>query len=255
MKSIITDNVSFSYRAQRVLKNVSLEFSEGDFAGIIGPNGAGKSTLLRLVCRILRPERGTILLFGDDIARLSGKHIAQHIAFVPQETHFSLNFTVEDVVWMGRYPYLNPFQRERAKDRDAVDRALRAAQVHTFRQRQVNTLSSGERQRVIIARALAQAPRILILDEPTSHLDLLHQHVIMDLLDSLNRSGMSIVVVNHDINLASLYCRRLILIHEGEVFAQGPPASIINEQTLKQIYQTDVAIIRHPQKNVPQVFL
>ncbi len=255
MKSIVVNSISFSYNDAAVLNNITLDITEGDFVGIIGPNGAGKSTLLRIMCRILRPQHGTVLLFGDDIAQMHGKQIARHLAFVPQETHFSLNFTVEDVVRMGRYPYLNPFQRERCDDRDAVDRALHAAHVHMFRHRQVNSLSSGERQRVVIARALAQAPRILILDEPTSHLDLHHQHAIMDLLGTLNKEGMSILVVNHDLNLASLYCRRLILLHEGSVFAQGAPGSIINEQTLKQTYQTDVTIIQHPQKNVPQIFL
>jgi iron complex transport system ATP-binding protein len=255
MKSIVAKNISFSYNEDAVLRNITLEFTEGDFVGIIGPNGAGKSTLLRIICRILRPQHGTILLFGDDIAQMHGKHIARYIAFVPQETHFSLNFTVEDVVRMGRYPYQSPFQPERSEDRDAVDRALNAAEVHKFRHRHVDTLSSGERQRVVIARALAQAPRILILDEPTSHLDLRHQHAIMDLLGSLNSKGMSILVVNHDLNLASLYCRRLILLHEGSVFAQGTPVSIITEEILKQIYHTDVTIIRHPQKNVPQIFM
>ncbi len=255
MKSIVANTISFSYNDDAVLKNITLDITEGDFVGIIGPNGAGKSTLLRIICRILRPQHGTVLLFGDDIAQMHGKQIARYLAFVPQETYFSLNFTVGDVVRMGRYPYLSPFQRERCDDRDAVDRALHAANVHMFRNRQVNSLSSGERQRVVIARALAQAPRILLLDEPTSHLDLHHQHAIMDLLASLNNEGMSILVVNHDLNLASLYCRRLVLLHEGSVFAQGAPGSIINEQILKQIYQTDVTILQHPQKNVPQIFL
>jgi len=255
MKALVVNDMSFSYTGDAVLENISLEFMDGDFVGIIGPNGAGKSTLLKIICRILRPAQGTILLFGDDIAQMHGKHIARHIAFVPQETHFSLNFTVEDVVRMGRYPYQSPFQRERIDDRETIDRALHAANVHTFRHRQINTLSSGERQRVVIARALAQAPKILILDEPTSHLDLHHQHAIMDLLGSLNREGMLILVVHHDLNLASLYCRRLILLHEGSVFAQGTPGSIITEEILKQIYHAEVMIIPHPQKNVPQVFL
>jgi iron complex transport system ATP-binding protein len=248
-------NIHFCYDKTTIIENVSLSLNQAEFLGIIGPNGAGKSTMLRLLCGILKPKTGSIRLFGSELLNQSQKKIAQKIAFVPQETHFALDFTVEEIVGMGRYPYQRPFQREDPKDHAAIESALTAANVGTLRRRLVNTLSSGERQRVVIARALAQIPRILLLDEPTSHLDLHHQHVIMGLLKKLNAEGISIAVVHHDLNLASLYCERLILVHQGKIFAEGTPKDLLNQETLAEVYGTAVRIVRHPEKDVPQIFL
>jgi len=247
--------IHFSYNKTKVIENVSMSLSQGEFLGIIGPNGAGKSTMLRLLCGILRPEKGDVFLFGTKLLNQRPKEIAQKIAFVPQETHFALDFTVEEIVGMGRYPYQRPFQREDPKDHAAIEYSLEAANVGSLRRRLVNTLSSGERQRVVIARALAQDPRILLLDEPTSHLDLHHQYVIMGLLKKLNAEGISVVVVHHDLNLASLYCERLILMHLGRIFAKGKPNDLLNQKTLGEVYGTAIRIVRHPEKDVPQIFL
>ena len=255
MTAIEAKAVDFHYDTTRVIHGVSMSLNPGEFLGIIGPNGAGKSTMLRLLCGILKPEHGTVLLFGKDISHQSQKLIAQQIAFVPQETHFALDFPVNEIVRMGRYPYKRPFQREDAADRRATEYALDAANVTDLHTRPINSLSSGERQRVVIARALAQSPRILLLDEPTSHLDLHHQFAIMELLTRLNADGISIVVVHHDLNLASLYCRNLMLMHDGKIFAQGKPGDLLTKKTLKRVYGADVKIVRHPDKNVPQIFL
>jgi iron complex transport system ATP-binding protein len=255
MNIINIQNAFFSYNTKEVLQDISFSLKQGEFLGIIGPNGAGKSTILRLICGILKPGKGMITILGEPIERIEPKELAKKIAFVPQETHFALDFTVEDIVMMGRYPYLKAFQRENKIDYQARDHALEYADVQTFRKRMINSLSSGERQRVVLARALAQEPAILILDEPTSHLDLHHQYAIMELLKKFNKEGMSIIVVNHDLNLASLYCERLILMHQGKIFAQGSPGELINERTLKQVYQTDVKVIKHPHKNVPHILL
>lgn len=255
MNALEAKSIQFYYDKTHIIDNISMSLSRGEFLGIIGPNGAGKSTMLRLLCGILRPKQGEIQLFGKNLHEQSQRTIAQNIAFVPQETHFALNFSVEDVVLMGRYPYKRPFQPEDQKDHMAVEHAMNAANVEQFRNRPINSLSSGERQRVVIARALAQAPRILLLDEPTSHLDLHHQHTIMELLEKLNDEGISIVVVHHDLNLASLYCKNLILIHEGKIYAEGKPAELLNKRMLKEVYGTEVTIVRHPEKKVPQIFL
>jgi iron complex transport system ATP-binding protein len=255
MKAIEANRVDFFYNATQILHNVSMSLRQGEFTGIIGPNGAGKSTLLRLLCGILQPRTGTVELFGSNMSAQSHMTIARQIAFVPQETHFALNFAVEDIVGMGRYPYKHPFEREDQLDRTAIENALLAANVSELRARTINSLSSGERQLVVIARALAQSPKVMLLDEPTSHLDLRHQHAIMDLLDKLNREGISIAVVHHDLNLASLYCRNLILMHKGKIHAEGRPADILNKKILKEVYDTDVTIVSHPEKNVPQIFL
>lgn len=255
MNALEIANIKFCYNMNQVIDGVSLTLTQGEFLGIIGPNGAGKSTLLRLMCGILKPEQGEVRLFDTKLSVQTPKNLARHIAFVPQETHFALNFTVDDVVMMGRYPYQRPFGREDRKDLEARENAIAAAQVEHLRSRPVNSLSSGERQRVVIARALAQAPRILLLDEPTSHLDLHHQYAIMQLLKRLNTDGLTVVVVHHDLNLASLYCERLVLMHRGRIAATGKPKDLINAQTLIQVYGTKVRIVRHPDKDVPQIFL
>ncbi len=255
MTALQTTTINFGYDTDRVIHDVSLSITQGEFLGIIGPNGAGKSTLLRLMCGICKPETGEITLFDKRLSAQSQKEIARQIAFVPQETHFTLNFTVEDVVMMGRYPYQHAFGREDQKDFDAKDNAIAAAHIEHLRDRPVNSLSSGERQRVVIARALAQAPCILLLDEPTSHLDLHHQHSIMELLKKLNAEGLTVAVVHHDLNLASLYCKRLVLMNEGKIAATGTPKELIKKDNLRKVYGTEVRIVQHPDKDVPQIFL
>ncbi len=255
MITLEAKNIQFLYNSNQVIHDVSMSLDQGAFLGIIGPNGAGKSTMLRLLCGILKPRRGTISLFGEDLSHQSQKSVAQKIAFVPQETHFALDFSVQDIVQMGRYPYKRPFEGEDERDRSAIEDALRAAHVWDLRKRPINSLSSGERQRAVIARALAQAPKILLLDEPTSHLDLHHQFAIMELLKKLNKQGISIAIVHHDLNLASLYCKSLFLMHKGKVYAQGTPNELLNEATIKQVYGTEVRIMRHPDKDVPQILL
>ncbi|MDH4210668.1 MAG: heme ABC transporter ATP-binding protein [candidate division WOR-3 bacterium] len=255
MTALKTVNVNFSYDAGRVIDDVSLSVTQGEFLGIIGPNGAGKSTLLRLLCGICKPEAGDITLFDKRLSEKSQKEIARQVAFVPQETHFTLNFTVEDVVMMGRYPYQHPFGREDQKDFNAKDNAIAAAHIEHLCKRQVNSLSSGERQRVVIARALAQVPRVMMLDEPTSHLDLHHQYLIMELLKKLNAEGLTVAVVHHDLNLASLYCKQLVLMHGGKIVATGTPNELIKQDILSKVYGTEVRIVRHPDKDVPQIFL
>ncbi|UCD20067.1 MAG: heme ABC transporter ATP-binding protein [candidate division WOR-3 bacterium] len=248
-------SISFSYDVNRVVEDVTLSLTESEFVGIIGPNGAGKSTMLRLMCGILKPAAGEIELFGAELSGQPQRKVAQRVAFVPQETHFALNFAVEEVVMTGRYPYQRPFAREKKEDFEAVNNAINVAAVDDLRKRPVNSLSSGERQRVVIARALAQSPQMLLLDEPTSHLDLHHQCAIMELLKKLNTRGLTVVVVHHDLNLASLYCQRLVLMHRGRVKATGTPHELIKQKILKEVYETEVLVMEHPDKGVPQVFL
>jgi iron complex transport system ATP-binding protein len=255
MNALSAENLIFSYTDTPVIQNVTAQLNEGEFLGIIGPNGAGKSTLLRLLCAILKPDAGIVQVFEHQINSLRRTDIARMIGFVPQETHFTLNFTVEEVVSMGRFPYLRAFQRKSAHDLDAIEHALAFTEIDQFRMRSVNSLSSGEKQRVVIARALAQKPRILLLDEPTSHLDLHHQYAIMELLMRLNREGLSIAVVHHDLNLAGLYCQRLVLMNNGMVHSQGTPGTLLTLDTIAEVYRTTVTIMKHPHKDVPQIFL
>ncbi len=255
MKAIEANRIKFSYNTVEIIKDVSLVLEQGEFLGIIGPNGAGKSTVLRILCGILKPKHGFVNIFDKNIATINSKMVAQQIGFVPQETHFALDFLVEDIVLMGRYPYLRSFQKEGRYDYQMCEQVLKEADVLELRKRPINALSSGERQRVVIARTLAQEPKILLLDEPTSHLDLYHQFTIMELLKKLNSQGISIIIVNHDLNLASLYCHKLILMHQGTVYAAGAPQTLINEKILKDVYGAKVRVINHPDKKVPQILL
>lgn len=253
--ALSADRISFSYDKARVIDDVSLEIDQGAFVGIIGPNGAGKSTLLRLFCRILMPDTGTLCLFDKNLKTVENRVRAQHMAFVPQETHFALNFTVEEIVRMGRFPHLRPFQQFVKEDIEAVNNALALTRTGMFQSRAILSLSSGERQRVVLARALTQNPSILLLDEPSSHLDIRHQQEIMESLRILHNKGMTIVIVHHDLNLASLYCQHLVVLHEGRIFAQGSPNETVTREIIKTVYKTEVDIIIHPRVRVPQVIL
>jgi iron complex transport system ATP-binding protein len=255
MAIIEAHNIHFAYNRVDVIRNVSVSLEQNTLLAIIGPNGAGKSTLLRILGGILKPQRGIVCMFGQSINAVDRKKRAQHIAFVPQETHFAADFPVGEIVSMGRYPYLSAFQREQKTDREAVEHALEYTETQQFRSRQINSLSSGERQRVVLARALAQEPKVLLLDEPTSHLDLKHQHAIMEVLKRLNKDGLAVIIVHHDLNLASLYCENLLLMHEGAVFAEGTPQSLLRHSVLHDVYGTDVTVVQHPHKNIPQIFL
>jgi iron complex transport system ATP-binding protein len=248
-------NINFAYNTENVIRDVSVSVERGAFLAIIGPNGAGKSTFLRILGGVLRPQHGIVCMFGQSINAVGRKKRAQYIAFVPQETHFASDFSVEEIVSMGRYPYLSAFQREQKSDREAIEHALEYTETRQFCTRSINSLSSGERQRVVLARALAQEPRILLLDEPTSHLDLRHQYAIMEMLTHLNAEGLTVIIVHHDLNLAGLYCEHLLLMNEGSVYAEGTPQSLLRQSVLHDVYKTDVTVVQHPHKDIPQIFL
>ncbi len=255
MNAIELKEVCFSYHHQEVLRGINLVVKKGEFCGIIGPNGAGKSTLLRIIARILQEDKGTVLIKGKEAKFLRRKDLAQILGFIPQETYFQLNYSVEDIIAMGRYPYLEPFQRMSQKDIAAIEWAIQQTHSEALRHRYINALSAGERQMIVIARALAQEPEILLLDEPTSHLDIYHQSAIMELLKNLNNQGITVVSVNHDLNITSQYCKRLVLMHRGGIHRTGSPEEIINRQTIREVYGIETDIVLHPEKNVPQVLL
>ncbi|MEO0094830.1 MAG: ABC transporter ATP-binding protein [candidate division WOR-3 bacterium] len=255
MVAVELSNVNFAYNQKSVLREIALKIGEGEFVGIIGPNGAGKSTILRIMARILTRFTGNVYVMGRNIKVIKQKEFARIVAFVPQETHFQHNYSIEDIVNMGRYPYLEPFQYFKKEDIQAVEWAIKQTGLSEFRKRLINSISSGERQMVVIARALAQNPQILLLDEPTSHLDIQHQTKIMGLLEMLNKNGMTVVLVNHDLNLASQFCKKLILLHQGRIYKIGTPQQLINKDTILNVYGIETEIILHPDKNVPQVFI
>jgi iron complex transport system ATP-binding protein len=250
------NNLNFSYGTSRVLHNLTLTVPEGSFTGLIGPNGSGKTTLLRVLSRAAKPDDGSVRLGGRDLAGFAQKELARRLAVVSQDGDAGYLFTVEEVVTMGRAPYLGRFQSESARDLEIVRSALEMTGCLHLRHRVITELSGGERQRVMIARALAQQPVVLLLDEPTSHLDIGYQQEILDLVKRLNTSeGMTVVAVLHDLNLAAYYCNTLFLLDEGSVFASGKPSDVLTASNIARVYRTNVLVTPHPVLGTPTVSL
>lgn len=243
-------NLNFSYeKPKKVVKNITLKFKSGEFIGIVGPNGCGKTTFLNILTRVLEPQLGSISINGRSLPEIPQNELAKLVAVVPQESMFEFEFTALEIVLMGRLPYLSRFQLEGPKDRKLAKTAMQRTKCWQFRDKYIKNLSGGEKQRVIVARALTQEPEFLLLDEPTSHLDLNFQYEILDLIAELNRKKkVTIISVFHDINLASKYCTRLLIMKEGEIIADGPPLKIINRNNLNQIYDFQIILKRHPKE-------
>lgn len=250
------DGLTCGYGARMVLDGFSLSLRRGEFLAVIGPNGCGKSTLVKSITRALRPAGGAVALGGRDIWRMKPRELARQVAVVAQETGVEFDFTVEEVVAMGRLPYLSRFRRETEADDRAVRRALEATNTLHLADRLVTGLSGGERQRVMVARALAQEPELLILDEPTAHLDIAHQIELLDLTRRLNRErGLTVIAVLHDLNLASQYAGRLLMMKDGRRFAEGSPAEVVTEANVSAVYGSRVRVTVHPEEGSPHVIL
>jgi iron complex transport system ATP-binding protein len=234
--------------------NFSLEAEE--FVGIIGPNGSGKTTFLRAIIRFLKPRRGAVFFEGKDIRQFGFKEFARKIAVVSQNPPVS-DMTVEEFVLLGRIPHFGKMQfLESVQDFEAAHKVMSLTQTLQFKDRMLRELSGGERQLVFIARALAQEPRLLLLDEPTTHLDITHQVAVLDLLKRLNREqGLTVMIVLHDLNLASEYCKRLVLVREGKVYKAGSPKEVLSYEIIEAVYKTVVVVRENPISLRPYVLL
>jgi iron complex transport system ATP-binding protein len=227
------------------IAGVSVAVEPGEILGVIGPNSAGKTTLIRLVTRVVRPSSGTIWLNGRDLASVSPWALARAVAVVPQEAPPGLRFSVEQLALMGRYPHSPSRYFESAEDHAIARAAMEATGVLTLASLPVQSLSGGERQRALLARALAQAPQLLVLDEPTAHLDLRYQVECAQLLARVNREhGTSVLLVSHDLTLAAQLCDRLLLLAEGRIARVGPPAEVLDEPLLRAVYGCEVTVER-----------
>lgn len=242
------------YGGREVIHGVSLTVPRGSILGLAGPNGSGKSTLLRAMTGILKPYSGRVTIDGAEVSRMTRREVARKVAVVPQDISVGFEFTVRDVVSMGRTPHLRMFQPETAGDRRAVEEALDKCGVRELADRLPAELSSGERQRVALARALAQNPEYLLLDEPTAHLDIGHQGEVLELVADLRRSrGLTVVAVLHDLNLAAMYVDSLCLIKDGRVKAMGGPDEVVTPQVLRDVYGIEAAVVRNPFTGGPVV--
>ncbi len=252
--SLSAHGLSFAYNGRRVLDEVSLELAPGRLIGVIGPNGAGKSTLVRLLSGLLTPLTGRVLLGERPIQAWKRRDLARRLAVVPQSPNLPESFTVGEVVLLGRTPYLGLLGNESARDRELAKRAMERTQTWPLAGRLIGTLSGGERQRVAVARALAQEPSILLLDEPTTHLDVNHQIVLIDLVRRLiAEDQLAALAILHDLNLASLYCDELILLAGGRIQAHGRPQEVLTQEGIANAYRTDVVVLPHPQTGRPIV--
>lgn len=234
-------------RGNPVVQDVSLDVSPGEILGIVGPNGSGKTTLVRAATRVLRPEAGQVMLEGHDIQKMSTRDIARRVAVVPQDTVVPFDLTSLQTVLLGRHPHVGQLHLEDAHDADLAVAALASVGARHLANQSIRRISGGERQRVLIAKALAQEPSILFLDEPTAHLDVSHQAEVLSLVSSLARDrGMSVVTVLHDLNLAAAWCERLAVMHDGKLAALGPPAEVLTEALIMRVWNARMWVRRHP---------
>lgn len=250
--SIITQSLDIAYEEALIVKALDMHIPHGKITSIIGPNGCGKSTVLKAIGRILRPRSGHVYLSGEDIRKLSTKDVAKKMAILPQTPTAPSGLTVSELVAYGRFPHQRGFGKLTPEDKKIVQWALSVTKLTEFEHREVDTLSGGQRQRVWIAMALAQQTEILLLDEPTTYLDITHQIEILDLLTDLNRSrGCTILMVLHDINLSARYADYIFAMRQGKLIAQGAPQDVITEELIKDVFSLDCVIIRDPISNTP----
>src|SRR5262245_38099361 len=235
-------DVAFGYATAPVLHDLTFSIARGEFVGIIGPNGSGKSTLLRVMSGILKPQRGQVSIEGRPAEQYGRRELGRLIGVVPQETAVTFPFSVTEMVLFGRTPHVGGFGFDHDSDLAAAQRAMERTDTAHLARRAITELSGGERQRVILARALAQEPEILLLDEPAAFLDIRHEVEMYDLLRDLQRAGITVVSVLHDLNLAALYCDRLLLLHEGRLARAGAPSEVITYATLTEVYGTEVYV-------------
>ncbi len=249
-------SISFRYHKDWVLQDVSFRVEKGEFVGVIGPNGSGKTTLLKILYRLLAPQKGEILFELVPMKKMDRTDIAKRIAVVAQETQLLFPFSVLETVLMGRSPHLGHFMFESEKDLEISKKAMEWTKVLAFSERPVDELSGGERKRVFIARALAQEPEVILLDEPTANLDIHHQIDFLDLILALNRErGLTMVMASHDMNMASEFCDRLILLQGGRIYKMGTPEEVITKENIESVYGCEVWIDSNPMSGMPRISL
>lgn len=248
---ISVEDLSSGYDEEDVIHNIDLFLEDGEFLGVIGPNGSGKSTLLKTIAGNLKISSGIVTVDDLDVSKVSPKDLARVIGVVPQETAISFDYSVFDIVIMGRYAYIGRFSHESAEDVEIVKTAMEKCNLTHLAERSVNEISGGERQRVVIARALAQQPRMLLLDEATSHLDINHQMEILNLIRDL--PGVTKIGVFHDLNLASQYCDKLVLLNDGKICSSGLPHEVITQKNLSEYYGINAVISVNPITRKPRI--
>lgn len=236
-------DVAYSIQDTMIIEDISIQIKAKQFVGLIGPNGSGKSTLLKTACRILKPHSGLVHLDEQNLYELSPKQTAKEMSVVSQETSLTFDFSVQEMVWMGRHPHKRLFQTDTQEDRMIVEASLRRVGMNTLKERSFMSLSGGEKQRVLIARALAQEANLIVLDEPTNHLDIHHQ---LQLLDLVKKLDVTIFAAIHDLNLAAMFCDYLYVIQNGKVVSSGTPETVLTTVLIREVFGVETEIMIHP---------
>jgi len=262
------DNVSFSYPSNPIFRGLSLDVPAGDFLCVLGPNGSGKSTLLKILTRILEPQEGSIDLQSKPLSQYPHRQLARLISYVPQDSSWLFPFTVMEVVLMGRTPHVRSFGFEGADDIEIARESMRKVRILELADKPITAISGGERQRALIARALAQQPQLLFLDEPNAHLDIAHQLEVFEILKDQNRQqNLTIICVSHELNLASVFSKRILLLaprgenqsksaeYERGIAAMGSPSEVLTAPTLSRVFDAPVIVDTHPTAGTPRVSL
>ncbi|MEW6034795.1 MAG: ABC transporter ATP-binding protein [Chloroflexota bacterium] len=249
-------NVTFSYGDGFYIRDIRLSVNGGEMVALLGPNGCGKTTLLKLLSGIYEPAQGSVLFCSTDLRHLSRRQIAQHIAVVPQRFDIPFAFRVWEVVLLGRTPFIHLLRGEKQEDHEKARLSMELTGITELEDRMFNELSGGERQKTMLALAMAQQPRVLLLDEPTAHLDISHQVEILGLVRKLNREqAVTVVAAMHDLNLAALYFDRLVLLDHGAVSADGTATMVLTEEAIKAVYGASVRVTQHPTSSVPHIIV
>ncbi|MDU4884243.1 heme ABC transporter ATP-binding protein [uncultured Clostridium sp.] len=238
--NIKSENINVTLEKNNILKGINIEVDNKEVVGIIGPNGSGKSTLLKCIYRVLKPNDGAILLDNVDIKEMSVKESSKRLAVLSQHNNYNFDFTVKDIVLMGRSPHKKFMERDNKEDYDIVNEALKKVDMFEFKDRSFQSLSGGEQQRVILARALAQQPKCLILDEPTNHLDIKYQLQLMRIVKGL---GIEVIAAIHDLNIAAMYCDKIYVLKDGEIIKYGKPKDVLTKEIIKDVYEVDAEVI------------
>lgn len=238
--NIKAENINITLEKNNILKGINIEVDNKEVVGIIGPNGSGKSTFLKCIYRVLKPSDGAILLDKVDIKDMTVKESSKRLAVLSQHNNYNFDFTVKDIVLMGRSPHKKFMERDNKEDYDIVNDALKKVEMLEFKDRSFQSLSGGEQQRVILARALAQQPQCLILDEPTNHLDIKYQLQLMRIVKNLN---IEVIAAIHDLNIAAMYCDKIYVLKDGEIIKYGNPKEVLTQKLIKEVYEVDAEVI------------